>query len=66
MAHHKLKLLEQFADAVRSGEKVFEIRENDRAFKRASVSLIGSRSRSRRRKTHNAKLLLALRPEWFI
>ena len=31
---HKLKLLDTFADAVLSGEKSFEIRENDRGFQK--------------------------------
>jgi len=37
MSHHKLKLLEQFADVVYSGEKPFEIRENDRGFQKGDT-----------------------------
>lgn len=31
---HKLKILEDFADAVYNGDKTFEIRENDRGFQK--------------------------------
>lgn len=31
---HTLKILKQFADAVLSGEKTFEVRENDRGFQK--------------------------------
>ena len=31
---HRLKLDESFADAVRSGDKCFEVRENDRGFQK--------------------------------
>lgn len=34
MKVHNLKLNEEFADAVLSGEKSFEIRENDRGFQK--------------------------------
>lgn len=34
MKTHELKILEDFADAVYSGEKTFEIRENDRGFQK--------------------------------
>ena len=34
---HKLKLREEFADAVYSGEKNFEIRENDRGFQKGDT-----------------------------
>ena len=31
---HKLKILEDFANAICNGEKTFEIRENDRGYQR--------------------------------
>lgn len=31
---HKIKIQEQFADAVASGEKTFEVRMNDRSYQR--------------------------------
>lgn len=31
---HELKILKSFADAVYSGDKTFEIRENDRGFQK--------------------------------
>lgn len=31
---HEIKILESFADAVASGEKTFEVRENDRGYKK--------------------------------
>lgn len=31
---HTLKILKEFADAVLSGEKTFEVRENDRGFQK--------------------------------
>ena len=34
MMVHKIKLREEFADAVLSGEKNFEIRENDRGYQK--------------------------------
>ena len=34
MKVHNLKLNEEFADAILSGEKSFEIRENDRGFQK--------------------------------
>lgn len=34
---HRLKLNESFADAVRSGEKCFEVRENDRGFQKGDT-----------------------------
>lgn len=37
MTIHNLKLLEQFADAVASGEKNFEIRINDRGFQKGDL-----------------------------
>lgn len=34
MKIHELKILEDFADAVYSGDKTFELRENDRGFQK--------------------------------
>lgn len=34
MKTHELKILEDFADTVYSGEKTFEIRENDRGYQK--------------------------------
>ena len=34
MKTHELKILEDFADAVYSGDKTFELRENDRGFQK--------------------------------
>ena len=34
MKTHTIKILEDFADAVASGEKTFEIRENDRGYQK--------------------------------
>ncbi len=31
---HNIKILESFADAVASGEKTFEVRENDRGYQK--------------------------------
>lgn len=33
MATHRLKIQEQYADAVLNGTKTFEIRKNDRGYK---------------------------------
>lgn len=35
--HHQLKLNEEFWDAVMSGEKNFEVRNNDREFKKGDT-----------------------------
>ena len=32
MTTHRLKIMEQFADAIVDGRKTFEVRENDRGF----------------------------------
>lgn len=37
MSHHVLKLREEFYDAVMSGEKCFEVRENDRGFQKGDT-----------------------------
>lgn len=34
MAHHCIKILDTFADAVYRGEKTFEVRGNDRGYQR--------------------------------
>lgn len=34
MTEHHIKLLEYFADAVLSGDKTFEVRENDRGYQK--------------------------------
>ena len=34
MNEHNIKLLESFADAVLSGDKTFEVRENDRGYQK--------------------------------
>ena len=34
---HKLKISEDFANAVLSGDKTFEVRENDRGFQKGDV-----------------------------
>lgn len=34
---HELKILKPFADAIVSGDKTFEIRENDRGFNRGDL-----------------------------
>lgn len=34
---HKLKILKQFADAIISGDKNFEVRKNDRGFQKGDV-----------------------------
>ena len=34
---HNLKIRKDFADAVYSGEKTFEIRENDRGFQKGDI-----------------------------
>lgn len=34
MRTHKIKILKDFADAVLSGDKTFEIRENDRGYQK--------------------------------
>lgn len=34
---HEIKILESFADAVVSGEKTFEVRENDRGYQKGDL-----------------------------
>lgn len=34
---HEIKILESFADAVLSGEKTFEVRENDRGYQKGDL-----------------------------
>ena len=37
MQTHNIKILEHFADAVLSGEKCFEVRENDRGYQKGDL-----------------------------
>nr|DAT62222.1 MAG TPA: protein of unknown function (DUF3850) [Caudoviricetes sp.] len=34
---HKLKILKQFADEIKQGNKYFEVRKNDRAYQKGDV-----------------------------
>lgn len=34
---HTLKIMESFADAIVTGDKTFEVRENDRGFQRGDI-----------------------------
>ncbi len=37
MAEHKIKIFEEFADAIERGDKNFEIRENDRGYQKGDI-----------------------------